>query len=96
MGTLLKIDLPEELKAALKAAGYTMERLSDEARLHLAASLFGRKALSLEQAAQLSGVSLWAFIPFLGEQGIVISDFDEEEIETELDAAQWLSKEQKK
>jgi predicted HTH domain antitoxin len=81
MGTLLKIDLPEELERALKAAGYTPERLSDEARLHLAASLFSRKVLSLEQAAKLAGMSLWDFIPFLGEQDIAVSDFDEEDSE---------------
>lgn len=96
MGTLLKIDLPEEIAAALKAVGYTSERLSGDARLHLAASLFSRKVLSLEQAAQLAGMSLWNFIPFLAEMGIAVDGFDEEEIQTELDTAQWLSKEQKK
>lgn len=96
MKTILELDLPQELEAAIKAAGYTSERLSEEARHYLASALFSRKVLSLEQAAKLSGMSLWAFIPFLGEQGIAVADYDEEETQKEIATSKWLSKIQRK
>ena len=91
MGTLLSIDLSEELERTLKAAGYTPQSLSEEARRYLAAVLFVRKVLSLEQAAQLAQMSLWDFIPFLGGEGIAVADYDEQEIQRELEAGRWLS-----
>jgi len=96
MGTHLTIDLPDDLEGALKALGYTPKRLSDEARRHLAAALFSHKILSLEQAGRLAGMNLWDFIPFLGEQGILVSDYDEEETKVELESVKWLSKKEKK
>jgi len=96
MGTHLTIDLPDDLQGALKAVGYTPQRLSDEARQHLAVALFSRRVLSLEHAAKLAGMSLWNFIPFLGEQGIPVADYDEEETRIELESARWLSGRQKK
>lgn len=94
MSTVLTMNLSEDLEATLKATGYSPQRLSDEARRYLAAGLFARKVLSLEQAGLLAGMSLWEFIPFLGEQGVSVADYDEEETEEELEAVRWLSKEQ--
>jgi len=96
MGNTLTVDLPEDLEAALRAAGYTRERLLNEARCYLAAALFARKALSLEQSARLSGMNLWDFIAFLGEQNIPVADYDEEESHRELEGAKWLSENPKK
>jgi predicted HTH domain antitoxin len=62
----------------------------------LAAALFARKVLSLEQAAQLAKMSLWDFIPFLAAQGVAVADYDAEEARTELEAARWLSGKRKK
>jgi predicted HTH domain antitoxin len=76
--------------------GYTPSRLSDAARRHLAAELFSNKTLSLEQAGQLAGMSLWDFIPFLGKKGIPVADYDEEETNLEMESAQWLSRKGKK
>jgi len=36
-------------------------------------------------------MSLWEFIPFLGEHGIVVAEYDEEDAEKEVEAAKWLS-----
>lgn len=94
MKTTVTIDLPRELDSALRVSGYTPERLRDETRRVLAALLFARKKLSLGQAAQLAEMSLWEFIPFLGEQGIFVADYNEEESEKEVEAAQWLSQNQ--
>ena len=85
------IELSQELESTLKAAGYTPERLGEETRRSLAVVLFARKVLSLGQAALLSGMSQWEFIPFLGEHGIPLADYDQEEASREAEAARWLS-----
>ena len=96
MGTHLRIDIPDDLEGTLKAFGYSTQRLSDEARSHLASALFSRKTLSLGQATRLAGMPLWDFIPFLGKQGITVSDYDEEETKIELESARWLSRKGRK
>jgi hypothetical protein len=77
MTAVLTLDWPDYLSAALKAAGYTPERLSEEA---------------MGQAACLAKMSHWDFIPFLGQRGIAVADYDDEEIAKELEAGRWLSK----
>jgi predicted HTH domain antitoxin len=94
MKTTLTFDVPNELESALRVSGYTPERLQDETRYALAAILFTRKLLSLGQAAQLAEMSLWNFISFLGEQGVVVADYDTDEAEKEIEAARWLSQNQ--
>ena len=96
MRTTLTMNLPKELEPTLKAAGYTAQRLTDEALRSLATALFVRKVLSVEQAAQLARMSLWDFIRFLGAQGIAVADYDAEEAQTELETARWLSGKPKK
>ncbi|HUT31861.1 MAG TPA: UPF0175 family protein [Planctomycetota bacterium] len=86
----VQLDLQDGLRAALGAAGYTAERLSEEARRQLAAALFARKVLSLGKAAELAGMSLWDFIPFLGQHEIPYLDYDEDEWKKELEAARPL------
>ena len=61
MTAVLTLDWPDNLAAALKAAGYTPERLSEEAMASLAADLFQRHVLSLGQAACLARMNLWDF-----------------------------------
>jgi predicted HTH domain antitoxin len=85
------LDLPDSVRAALGAAGYTPERLSEEARRQLAAGLFARKVLSLGKAAELAGMCLADFIPFLGQRGIPYLDYDEEETRREMEAAECLA-----
>ena len=91
----LTLDVPEGLRGALGAAGYTKERLSEEALRELAAALFARKVLGLGQAAELAGMSLWDFIPFLGQHGIPYLDSDEDEWKKELEAARCLMQQRK-
>jgi predicted HTH domain antitoxin len=92
MSALPQADVPEDVLAALQAAGYTRQRLSEEALKHFAGVLFARKVLTLEQAARLAGIPLWDFIPFLGEQGIPIADYDTDEIVREIENARALAK----
>lgn len=95
MATALKITLPKKVESALKAAGYSMEELSNEARRQLAAFFFERKVLTFEQAAHLADMNLWEFITFLGKSGIDVVDYDEEEVLHEIRTSQWLSKSKK-
>jgi predicted HTH domain antitoxin len=95
MTAVLTLNWPDNLEAALKAAGYTPERVSEEALASLAADLFQRQVLSLGQAASLAKMNLWDFIPFLGGRGIAVADYDDAEIERELEAGRWLSGNQK-
>lgn len=93
VNTLLSsLELPEDIKAALQAAGYTPQRVTEEAIRHYAGVLFARKALTLEQAARLAGMALWDFIPFLSAQSIPIAEYDADEIEVELESVRWLKK----
>jgi len=90
MSTELTIDLSDDLRTALRMAGYTPKALVQEARQALAASLFSKGVLSLEQAAGLAEMSLWDFIPFLGHQGIPVADYDEEDAAEEMESVRWL------
>ncbi len=92
MGMTVTLELPDGVRAALGAAGYTPERLSEEARQQLAARLFARKVLSLGKAAELAGMCIADFIPFLGELGIPYLDYDGEEANREMEAAEWLAR----
>ena len=92
MAVTLKADLPDDVWAALQTSGYTLQTLSDEALHHLAGVLYTRRALSLEQAARLAGLSLWDFIPFLSSEGIAVADYDTDEVERELETSRWLAK----
>jgi predicted HTH domain antitoxin len=84
-------ELPEDLLAALEAAGYTRERLTRDAIRHFSGVLYARKVLTLGQAARLAGMSLWEFIPFLGEQSIPVADYNAAETARELETSRWLS-----
>jgi predicted HTH domain antitoxin len=91
MGSPVTFEVPAELEGALRAAGYSREKLSEEARSALAVSLFSTKALSLGQAAQFLGADLWRFIEVLGRRGVAVADYDREEAQREVAAAQWLA-----
>ncbi|MBC8486744.1 MAG: UPF0175 family protein [Bacteroidetes bacterium] len=87
----LTIDFPYDLKVALEAAGFSKQLLQKEVLHQLAAVLYMRKVLSLEQASHLSGMNLWEFIPFLDKLGIVVADYDKEETQKEMESVKWLT-----
>ncbi len=90
------IDLPPDVYAALSANGYVGEKLKKEFKLHLAAGLFRKKLLSLGKASELAGIGIWEFIDFLGDLGVPVIDYDDEEISKEISAAEWLTEVAKK
>jgi len=86
------IDLPEELYLSLSASGLTREKIANESRKLLALKCFKEKILSLGQSAELSGLSKWDFIEFLGENDVPVVNYDQDEIKRELDVVDKLSK----
>lgn len=90
------LEIPESIRSALEAAGYSTETLSAEARKQLAAALYQKRVLTLSQAAQLAGMSLWEFIPVLAEQGVPALTYDPEELEHDWKAIQRLSRKMSK
>ena len=94
MKTVLTVEIPVGVEAILISSGYTNESLAEEAQRALALVLFQRKVLSLDQAARCARLPLWAFIPWLGEHGIAVAEYDEVELQHELDTARWLGDQQ--
>ncbi len=90
MKTVVTVEIPSGVEAILSSAGYTDERLAEETQRALALVLFQRKVLSLDQAARCARMPLWAFIPWLGEHGMAVAEYDEAELQRELDTARWL------
>lgn len=96
MTATLKLEWPDHLQETLQAAGYTPERISEEALATLAADLFQRRILTLEQAANLARAGIWDFISYLGTRGIAVADYDEVEARNEVETGQWLAKNPRK
>ena len=82
----LTLEIPDDLFEALKE-----EALATEAKRALAARLFQKKALSLEQASRLADMPMAEFIKFLGEMGIPVVDLGGEELEREFETARRLT-----
>lgn len=78
------IDLSEELYLSLSSLGLTKDKLAQESKKLLALKFFKGKILSLGKAAELSGLSKWDFIDYLGENEVPIIDYDEEEVKREF------------
>jgi len=74
------------------ASGLTREKIANESRKLLALKCFKEKILSLGQSAELSGLSKWDFIEFLGENDVPVVNYDQDEIKRELDVVDKLSK----
>ncbi len=86
------IDLPEDLYLSLSSVGLTRDKLAQESRKLLALKFFKSKMLSLGKATELSGLSKWDFIDYLGENEVAVVDFDDDEIGRELRAIDQVKK----
>ena len=84
------IDLPEQLYLSLSASGLTKEKIASESRKLLALKCFRDKVLSLGKSAELSGLSKWDFIEFLGDNNVPVVDYEEEELAREFETAKNL------
>ena len=81
------IDLPEKLYHSLSASGLTKERMADDSRKLLALKYFKEKVLSLSRAAELSGLSKWDFIEYLGDNDVPVINYGQDEMKRELETS---------
>lgn len=86
------IDLPDHLYRTLSAHGLSKEVISREARKLMALKCYKERILSLGKSAEFSGLSLWNFIEFLGENGVAVVDYDDEQLKYELCSIEQIGK----
>lgn len=86
------IDLPDHLYRTLSAHGLSKEVISREARKLMALKCYKERILSLGKSAEFSGLPLWNFIEFLGENGVAVVDYDDEQIKYELSSVEQIGK----
>ena len=86
------IDFTENLYSTLSSHGLSKEVISRESRKLLALKCYKDKLLSLGKAAELSGLPLWNFIEFLGENDVAVIDYDHEQLDREFLGVQKLKK----
>jgi predicted HTH domain antitoxin len=77
----ISFQVSQDLLAALKIGS---NQLGENMRLLAAIAYFQDKKLSLGKAAELAGINRIEFMDILAKKGIVIFDYDESELDTEL------------
>ncbi|HLG30232.1 MAG TPA: UPF0175 family protein [Candidatus Brocadiales bacterium] len=92
MGIKAVIDLPKDVYQTLSSHGFSKEVISKESKKLLALKCYRDKILSLGKSAELSGLSMWDFIEFLGENDVAVIDYGEEQLDRELDSVRKLKK----
>ena len=86
------IDLPDQLYRTLSSHGLTKEAISRESKKLLALKCYKDRVLSLGKSAELSGLSLWEFIEFLGKNDLsncVVLKKHEQDIKTQSIHPEW-------
>jgi len=82
----------ENLYQTLSSHGLSKAAIARESKKLLALKCYRDKILSLGKSAELSGLSLWDFIEYLGENNVPIIDFNEEQLAAELESVDKLRK----
>lgn len=80
----LTFDVPKDLLASLNLDS---DALVQRIRLLAAIAFFQDKRLSLGKAAQFAGVNRLSFMETLSDKGIVVFDYGEAELVSELEGA---------
>ena len=86
------IDLSDELYRTLSSHGLSKEAISREAKKLLALKCYKDRVLSLGKSSEVSGLSLWEFIEFLGKNDVPVVDYDDEQLEYELTSVKEMGK----
>jgi len=84
MSIIATIDIPEDLYLVLASHGFSKEVISKESKKLLALKCYKDKVLSLGKATELSGLTKWDFIEFLGDNNIAVIDYNEIQLDMEL------------
>jgi len=85
MGVKMTINLSDELYTTLSSCGFSKEKIAREAKNLLALKCYRDKILSLGKAAELSSLSKWEFIDYLGENNVPVLDYNDVQIAAELE-----------
>ncbi len=88
MNETIQLEVSQDILAALKIGIHDFGKYL---RLMTAISCFQEKKLSLGKAAQLAGYNRLDFFDLLAEKGIVIFDYDESFVDSELRGVAHLS-----
>ncbi|MFB2880404.1 UPF0175 family protein [Floridanema aerugineum] len=83
----ISFQVSQDLLAALKIGS---NQLGENMRLLAAIAYFQDKKLSLGKAAELAGINRIEFMDILAKKGIVIFDYDESDLDTELSGIAYL------
>ena len=89
MTETMTFEVSQDLLASLKIG---IQDLAQEIRLMAAITYFQEKKLSLGKAADLAGCNRLSFMDILTQKGIVVFDYDESIVESELQGVAQLSK----
>ena len=89
MTETMTFKVSQDLLASLKIG---IQDLAQEIRLMAAITYFQEKKLSLGKAADLAGCNRLSFMDILAQKGIVIFDYDESIVDSELRGVAQLSK----
>lgn len=87
---LIETQIPTDVYMTLQAKGLFRKTLAEKAQRLLAMRLYEDRALSLGKAARLAGMGYWDFLDFLGENGVAIINFGDEELAAEIAAVEQL------
>jgi predicted HTH domain antitoxin len=77
----ISFEIPQDVLASLKTGPID---LAKNIRLVSAIAYFQEKKLSLGKAAQLAGMNRLAFMDVLAQRGIVLFDYDESMLQSDL------------
>ena len=89
MTETMTFEVSQDLLASLKIG---IQDLAQEIRVMAAITYFQEKKLSLGKAADLAGCNRLSFMDILAQKGIVIFDYDESIVDSELRGVAQLSK----
>ena len=84
--------MPDQLYRTLSSHGLSKEAISREAKKLLALKYYKDRVLSLGKSAEFSGLSLWKFIEFLGENDVSVVNYDDEQLKYELNSVEEMRK----
>ncbi len=88
MTETIQMEISKDILAALKVG---IQDFTQYVRLVTAVACFQDKKLSLGKAAELAGCNRLEFLDFIAKNGIVVFDYDESFVESELQGVAHLA-----
>ena len=79
----IQIEVPDNIQGS-QLEQKLLEKVGKHALEQAVLELYKEREISTETGAKMLGMSLWEFIPFLGQHQLSIFDYTEEEWQEEL------------